>query len=187
MPDPVQPSLDELEALQKAASPLPWWANIHDQIFRESDRSASGPAIAECLTDENAAYIVAACNSLPSLVEEVRRLRDLESTCSRCQTTASTLISQDGCAVCENRRLERENQGLRKLLADERERCAKIAEGVRGGFTANVRTAGNEQELIRDIDGPWVLNSDVAAAIRNSGTNPQIDAALSRLAQENQI
>lgn len=46
------------------------------------------------------------------------------------------------------------------------EAAAKIAEGVKGGFTANIRIDESEQELVRDKDGPWVLNSDVAARIR---------------------
>jgi hypothetical protein len=45
-------------------------------------------------------------------------------------------------------------------------RAAVVAESMRGGFTANVRVSADEPELVRDPDGPWVLNSDVAAAIR---------------------
>ena len=48
------------------------------------------------------------------------------------------------------------------------ERAAKIAERVVGGFTANIRIDESEQELVPDPDGPWVLNSDVAKAIRAS-------------------
>lgn len=48
----------------------------------------------------------------------------------------------------------------------ERERCAGIAESVRGGFTANICIDESEPELLPDPDGPWVLNADVAKAIR---------------------
>ena len=39
------------------------------------------------------------------------------------------------------------------------EEAAKIAESV---------TGAEEQEMIRDLDGPWVLSGDVAAAIRHA-------------------
>jgi len=51
----------------------------------------------------------------------------------------------------------------------QRERDAGIARSVKGGFTANIRVDESEQEMIRDPDGPWVLNSDVAAAIERGG------------------
>lgn len=46
------------------------------------------------------------------------------------------------------------------------EECARVAENVRDGYSANIRTSENEQEFSRDPDGPWVLNIDVALAIR---------------------
>jgi hypothetical protein len=46
------------------------------------------------------------------------------------------------------------------------ETAAKVAESTKGGYTANVRTSPDEQEFSKDKDGPWVLNSDVAKAIR---------------------
>lgn len=48
--------------------------------------------------------------------------------------------------------------------------AAKKAENVRDGYSANIRTNAREQEFSRDPDGPWVLNSDVAAAIRSLAT-----------------
>lgn len=45
-------------------------------------------------------------------------------------------------------------------------RAAEIAENVTGGYTAAIRTSETEQEFLRDPDGPWVLNSHVAEAIR---------------------
>ena len=51
-------------------------------------------------------------------------------------------------------------------VAQEREACAVVAENIRGGFTANIRVSPKEQELVRDPDGPWVLNHTVANAIR---------------------
>lgn len=44
-------------------------------------------------------------------------------------------------------------------------RAAEVARSVRNGFTATIRASVEEPELIRDPDGPWVLNSDVADAI----------------------
>jgi len=57
---------------------------------------------------------------------------------------------------------------IAKAIAAETQRCAKVAEGVRGGYSANIRVSEDEQEFVKDPDGPWVLNSEVAAAIRQS-------------------
>ncbi|KKL53660.1 hypothetical protein LCGC14_2273260 [marine sediment metagenome] len=46
--------------------------------------------------------------------------------------------------------------------ADERARCAKVAESTKGGYTACI----TEDILVPDKDGPWTLNTDIAAAIR---------------------
>lgn len=62
--------------------------------------------------------------------------------------------------------------GLEQQLAAETERCAKIAENVKGGYSANVRLSEDEQEFSKDEDGPWVLNSWVADAIRSSAVSP---------------
>lgn len=55
---------------------------------------------------------------------------------------------------------------LREVDRDATERAARVAENVRGGYTANIREDESEQELVPDVDGPWVLNTDVARAIR---------------------
>ena len=52
-------------------------------------------------------------------------------------------------------------------VAEERERCAKVAESMKGGYTASI----DEDILVPDKDGPWTLNSDIAAAIRK-GVKP---------------
>lgn len=57
-------------------------------------------------------------------------------------------------------------QRVAEAVLLEREACAVIAQNFKGGYTANIRTGKDEQEFSRDKDGPWVLNSDVAAAIR---------------------
>lgn len=44
--------------------------------------------------------------------------------------------------------------------------AATCAENVKNGYTANIRVTRAEQEFVRDPDGPWVLNSNVAAHIR---------------------
>lgn len=59
------------------------------------------------------------------------------------------------------------NASARLVLATQ-EACAKIAENVKDGYSANIRTSLGEQEFLRDQDGPWVLNADVAKAIRES-------------------
>jgi hypothetical protein len=53
-----------------------------------------------------------------------------------------------------------------RLVYATQEACAKIAENVKDGYTSNVRISEDEQEFLKDPDGPWVLNSDVAKAIR---------------------
>lgn len=55
-----------------------------------------------------------------------------------------------------------------RLVQATQEACARIAENVKDGYTANVRVSRDEQEFLKDKDGPWVLNSDVARAIRES-------------------
>lgn len=52
------------------------------------------------------------------------------------------------------------------------ELCADVAENVRGGYSVNIREDESEPEFVKDVDGPWVLNADVAKAIRS------IDAAV---------
>ena len=53
-------------------------------------------------------------------------------------------------------------QALTTAVAEERERCAKVAESIKGGYTASLC----DDLLVPDEDGPWALNSDIAAAIR---------------------
>lgn len=55
-----------------------------------------------------------------------------------------------------------ERDARRKAL----EEAAQIAESVRDGYSATIRTSADEQEFVKDDDGPWVLNADVARAIR---------------------
>ena len=59
------------------------------------------------------------------------------------------------------------NAAARLVLATQ-ERCAQIAENVKNGYTANIRTTADVQEFSKDPDGPWVLNTQVAKAIRES-------------------
>lgn len=56
---------------------------------------------------------------------------------------------------------------IQRAVAGMRERAAQAAETVRDGYTANIRVSEDEQELVRDPDGPWVLNSEVAKVIRS--------------------
>lgn len=63
---------------------------------------------------------------------------------------------------------EKAVEAVKDLVAAEKEKCAVIAENVTDGYSANIRISLDEQEFLKDKDGPWVLNSDVAKAIRRS-------------------
>lgn len=62
----AQEWLDELERLRKAATPGPW---KHDKWII---KSLEARKIAQTINLDNAAYIVAACNAVPMLVEMLR-------------------------------------------------------------------------------------------------------------------
>ena len=73
--------LDELERLAKAATPVPWRYDPYpswDFMFRITGRRKEflfDTHIAQN-GEANAAYVVAACNSLPTLIAENRALRE---------------------------------------------------------------------------------------------------------------
>lgn len=73
----TDPELAEVQRLYEASTQGEWWANIHACVYPTSDSDALGAAIAECLTDNDAAWIAAAHNLWPRLVA---RQRELEST-----------------------------------------------------------------------------------------------------------
>lgn len=58
------------------------------------------------------------------------------------------------------------DEAIQSAVLAEREECAKIAENTRDGYSAAIRLSEDEQEFVKDIDGPWVLNADIAKAIR---------------------
>lgn len=62
----AQEWLDELKRLRKAATPGPW---KHDKWII---KSLEARKIAQTINLDNAAYIVAACNAVPRLVEMVQ-------------------------------------------------------------------------------------------------------------------
>ena len=64
----AQEWLDELERLRKAATPGPW---KHDKWII---KSLEARKIAQTINLDNSAYIVAACNAVPRLVEMVKYL-----------------------------------------------------------------------------------------------------------------
>lgn len=75
--------LDELERLAKRGDPLPWKLNLHmGKVVRYTEHG-NERFIADCLRvtkrdahcKRNAAYIVAACNSLPALIAELKAAR----------------------------------------------------------------------------------------------------------------
>lgn len=60
----------------------------------------------------------------------------------------------------------------RAVRAETLAAAAKIARLTKGGFTANIRTSPKEQEMIRDPDGPWVLNAEIAERIESVQFTP---------------
>lgn len=73
----AQEWLDELEQLREAATPGPWeawsWSShIYTINKRPVDPDDERTGIAESLRKNDAAYIVAACNAVPRLVEMLR-------------------------------------------------------------------------------------------------------------------
>lgn len=85
--------LDRLDALHKAATPLPWkrWIHDPDDPYSSWGVVAETGDIAHVATDEDAAYIVEACNSVPELV---RRLRVAEKQLQRARSTLNGLANR---------------------------------------------------------------------------------------------
>lgn len=69
----AQEYLDELERLRKAAAPGPW---KHDKWII---KSLEARKIAQTISLDNSAYIVAACNAVPKLIEMLVFLASLAS------------------------------------------------------------------------------------------------------------
>ena len=74
----AQEWLDELERLREAATPGPWKHNIEPRrdgmgfIWPFSSIESEDANVTDSITRADAAYIVAACNAVPSLVEMLR-------------------------------------------------------------------------------------------------------------------
>ena len=74
----AQEWLDQLERLRKAATPGPWKHNIEPRcdgmgfIWPFSSIESEDANVTDSITRANAAYIVAACNAVPMLVEMLR-------------------------------------------------------------------------------------------------------------------
>lgn len=80
----AQEWLDELEQLREAATPGPWeawsWSShIYTINKRPVDPDDERTGIAESLRKNDAAYIVAACNAVPRLIEMLVFLASLAS------------------------------------------------------------------------------------------------------------
>lgn len=77
-PMTAQEYLDELERLRKAATPGPWKHNIEPRrdgmgfIWPFSSIESEDANVTDSITRADAAYIVAACNAVPRLVEMVQ-------------------------------------------------------------------------------------------------------------------
>ena len=78
----AQEWLDELERLRKAATPGPWKHNIGPRrdgmgfIWPFSSIESEDANVTDSITRADAAYIVAACNAVPRLVEMVKYLSE---------------------------------------------------------------------------------------------------------------
>lgn len=78
----AQEWLDELERLRKAATPGPWKHNIEPRrdgmgfIWPFSSIESEDANVTDSITRADAAYIVAACNAVPMLVEMVKYLSE---------------------------------------------------------------------------------------------------------------
>ena len=78
----AQEWLDELERLRKAATPGPWKHNIEPRrdgmgfIWPFSSIESEDANVTDSITRADAAYIVAACNAVPRLVEMVKYLSE---------------------------------------------------------------------------------------------------------------
>lgn len=74
----AQEWLDELERLRKAATPGPWKHNIEPLrdgmgfIWPFSSIESEDANVTDSITRADAAYIVAACNAVPRLIEMVQ-------------------------------------------------------------------------------------------------------------------
>lgn len=68
-------NLDKLMKLHDAATPGPWEHEI-DNAFDDPSSHVITPCVASFAKPDDAAYIVAACNSVPELVARIRELED---------------------------------------------------------------------------------------------------------------
>ena len=74
----AQEWLDELERLREAATPGPWKHNIEPRrdgmgfIWPFSSIESEDANVTDSITRADAAYIVAACNAVPMLIEMVQ-------------------------------------------------------------------------------------------------------------------
>ena len=74
----AQEWLDELERLREAATPGPWKHNIEPRrdgmgfIWPFSSIESEDANVTDSITRADAAYIVAACNAVPRLIEMVQ-------------------------------------------------------------------------------------------------------------------
>lgn len=76
----AQEWLDELERLRKAATPGPWKHNIEPRrdgmgfIWPFSSIESEDANVTDSITRADAAYIVAACNAVPRLIDMIEYL-----------------------------------------------------------------------------------------------------------------
>lgn len=111
--------LEELERLASAVNPLPWKLKSHLAKVVRVTEHGNERYIADCnRTDKrasrckvNAAYIVAACNTLPNLIAENRALREKVQKLERQREyLACELSSDDDQADCNHSHLSCEHR-----------------------------------------------------------------------------
>lgn len=79
----AQEWLDELEQLREAATPGPWKHNIEPRrdgmgfIWPFSSIESEDANVTDSITRADAAYIVAACNAVPMLIEMVQDMSSI--------------------------------------------------------------------------------------------------------------
>lgn len=94
----AQQQLQKWRRLADAATPGEWWTELRFVFAQDGEMVAAG----EGLTDDkiaNAAFIAAAREAVPALLDEVARLRaELESTTQGLVENLYTLHGNDKCA-----------------------------------------------------------------------------------------
>ena len=94
----AQEWLDELERLREAATPGPWKHNIEPCrdgmgfIWPFSSIESEDANVTDSITRADAAYIVAACNAVPRLIEMVQDMSSVIAGMSGMESTPDEIL-----------------------------------------------------------------------------------------------